>query len=60
MSDVTKHPVRVYGASRLKHVTFYVHIASLAMCYSPPLVRDKLLGAPAFVKLVYYIRYVFD
>ena len=59
MSDVTKHPVRVYGASRLKHVTFYVHIASLAMCYSPPLVRDKLLGASAFVKL-YYIKNVFD
>ena len=58
MSDVTKHPVRVYGASRLKHVTFYVHIASLAMCYSPPLVRDKLLGASAFVKLVYYINNV--
>ena len=23
------------------------------MCYDPPLVRDKPLGAPAFVKLIY-------
>ena len=24
------------------------------MCYNPPLVRDKPLGAPAFWKLVYF------
>ena len=24
------------------------------MCYNPGLVRDKPLGTPAFVKLVYY------
>ena len=29
-------------------------MAPLAMCYDPPLVRDKPLGAPAFVKLLYY------
>ena len=25
------------------------------MCYNPPLVRDKPLGAPVFVKLVYCV-----
>ena len=25
----------------------------MAMCYDPPLVRDKPLGAPASVKLIY-------
>ena len=40
-----------------KHITFYVqkHIAALAMCYNPALVRDKQLGAPASVKLVYWL-----
>ena len=39
----------------LNYITLYVqkHIASLAMCYNPSLVRDKPLGAPIFVKLVY-------
>ena len=39
----------------LKHTTFYVqnHIAALAMCYNPALVRDKPLGSTASVKLVY-------
>ena len=39
----------------LKLITFYVqkHIAFLAMCHKPPLVRDKPLDAPASVKLVY-------
>ena len=26
------------------------HIKHLAMCYDPPLVRDKPIGVPAFVK----------
>ena len=41
----------------LKYITFYVekHIAHLAMCYNPMLVRDKPLEAPKFVKLVYII-----
>ena len=36
-------------------IAFYVqkHIAALAMCHNPPLVRDKPLGAPASVKLVF-------
>ena len=36
----------------LKHITFYVqkHIAALVMCYNAVLVRDKPIGAPAFVK----------
>ena len=44
----------VYGAW-IKYVSSYVkkHIVHLAMCYNPPIVRDKPLGAPAFVKLVY-------
>ena len=53
-----------------KYITFYVqkHIAHLAMCCDPPLVRDKPLGAPAFVKPVYwpafsiheaYVKYVY-
>ena len=29
------------------------HVAPLTMCYNPPLVRGKPLGAPTFVKLVY-------
>ena len=39
------------------YITFYVqnHIAVLAMCYNPSLVRDKPLGAPAFMKLVSYV-----
>ena len=39
----------------LKHITFYVqkHIAALGRCYNPELVRDKPLGVPASVKLVY-------
>ena len=28
------------------------------MCYNPALVRDKPLGAPASVKLVYYMFHV--
>ena len=47
--------MRVYMEHGSKYITFYVqkHIAPLAMCYNPPRVRDKPLGAPAFVKLVY-------
>ena len=39
----------------LKDIMFYLqnHIAALAMCYNPALVRDKPLGAPASVKPVY-------
>ena len=38
----------------LKLISFYVqkHIAALAMCDKPELVRDKPLGAPASVKLL--------
>ena len=47
--------IQVYG-TWIK--TYYIlcskaYIATLTMCYNPPLVRDKLLGAPTFVKLVY-------
>ena len=42
----------------LKYITFYVqkHIAPLAMCYNLPLVRDKPLAAPIFVRLVYFVE----
>ena len=32
------------------------HIAALEKCHNPPLVRDKPLGAPAPVKLVYSVN----
>ena len=37
--------------------TFYVkkYISLLAMSYNLPLVHDKPLGGPAFVRLVYYV-----
>ena len=39
----------------LKHIMCYVqkHTAALVMCYNPALVRDKPLGVPASVELVY-------
>ena len=51
-----KIPQYRYMEHGLKHITLYVpnHIAPLVMCYYPPLVRYKPLGAPASVKLVYY------
>ena len=50
-------PQCVYMEYGLKHITFYVQkqIAPLAMCYNPPLVRDKLLGAPASANLVNFM-----
>ena len=53
--------MRVYGA-RIKDITFYVqkHTEPLAMCYNTTLVSDKLLGAPASVKLVYYDNILFQ
>ena len=45
-----------YMGHGLKLITFYVQklIAALAMCHNLLLVRDKPLGAPASVKLVYW------
>ena len=39
----------------IKDITFYVqnHIAPRAVCYNFPLIRDKPLVVPAFVKLFY-------
>ena len=49
--------MQVYGAMvhGLKLIVFYVqkHITVLARCPNPALVRDKPLGAPVSVKLVY-------
>ena len=40
----------------LEYITCYVqkHIAHLAMCSNPQLVRDNLLGARAIVRVAYY------
>ena len=47
----------------LKLIMFYVqkHIAALGMCHNPALVRDKPLGVPTSVKLVYtsWILFIF-
>ena len=50
-----KIPQWGYVEYGLKHITCYVqiHIAPLAMCYNPPLVHDKPIGALPCVKLVY-------
>ena len=41
------------------NIMFYVkkYMAPFAVCSGPPLVRDKLLGAPTFVRLAYYDHY---
>ena len=54
-----KIPQCGYMEHGLKHITYYVqkHIAALVMCYNPALVRDKPLGAPTSVKLVYWLGY---
>ena len=41
----------------LKYITSYIqkHIEHLAICYNLPLVRDKALGSPEFVRRVYHI-----
>ena len=38
----------------IKDIAFYVqkHIVQRTVCYNLPLVRDKPLGAPLYVKLV--------
>ena len=52
-----KIPQCGYMEHGLKYIMFYIqkHIAPLAMCYNPPLVRDKPLGAPTLVKLSYFL-----
>ena len=54
-----KIPQCGYMEHWLNFITFYVqkHITALAMCYNPTLVHDKLLGAPAFVKLIYWMAH---
>ena len=50
-----KIPQCGYMGHGLKLITFYVkkHIAGLARCHNPSLVRDNPLGAPASVKMIY-------
>ena len=50
-----KIPLCEYMEHGLEYITFYVqkHMASLQVCCGLPLVRDKPLGAAAFVKLAY-------
>ena len=33
----------------------HIHVVALGMCHNPPLIRDKPLGVPASVKLVYWL-----
>ena len=47
--------MRVYGAwIKIWNFLCSKTYSSLAMCYHSPLVRDKLLAAPASVKLIYW------
>ena len=42
--------MRVYGAwIEIYYIDVQKHITHLSMCYNPPIVRDKPLGAPALV-----------
>ena len=51
--------LQVYGAwIKTNYVLCSKHIAPLSMCYKPPLVRDKPLGAPASVKRVYLNMFI--
>ena len=54
-----KIPQRGYMEHGLEYITFYVlkklHKAPVAICSNPPLVRDKPLGAHAFVGLAYWV-----
>ena len=45
-----------YMKHGLKHILFYIekHPAHRAVCYNFLFVRDKPLGAPTFVKIVYF------
>ena len=51
-----KIPQCEYLEYGLEYIRFYVqkHIGPLIMCYNPDYESDKLLGAPAFVKLVHW------
>ena len=53
--DVSKYHKAGILSMDYDYITFYVqkHIAPLAKCYNPPLVRDKPLGVPAIVNLIY-------
>ena len=52
-----KIPQCVYVEHGLVYITFYVqkHMAPMAVCSGPSLVRDTPLGAPAFVRLAYWL-----
>ena len=55
ISLICQNTTTGYMEHGLKDIAFYVkkHITTRAVCYSFPVVRDKPLGAPAFVRLVY-------
>ena len=56
VTDVSKYHTAGIKEHVLKHTKFYVqkHIALLARCHNPPLIRDKPLGALTSVKRVYH------
>ena len=51
---VKHHNAGIWSMDK-KHIVFFVqkHIAHRTVCYNFPLVHDKPLGAPTFVKLIY-------
>ena len=56
MSKYHKLPQCGYMEPELKYIAFYVkkQMAHHAVCYNFPLVRDRQLGMPAFMRLVYF------
>ena len=54
-----KIPQCGYMEHGFKDIAYYVHkrIVPRAVCYNFPLVRDKPLGAPAFVRRVYFFSF---
>ena len=58
VTDMSKyHNAGGYIEYGLAHIMFYVHkhMTPLGVCSGLPLVHNKLLGAPAFVRLAYCI-----
>ena len=54
-APVLINSLRCCGAYK-KYITLYdqTHIAPLAICYSLQIVRDKPIGAPVFVRVIYF------
>ena len=60
ITDMSKyHNVGIWSIMEygLEYITFYVqkHVAHVAICFNPPLVRENSLGATAFVRLTHWV-----